>query len=76
MNALTRLTPRGNSQAVTIPKSVMEEAGLRVDDELSLTVRDDGVIEMRRVSADEAAFDAAFEWSLGRYPETYNDLAK
>jgi antitoxin component of MazEF toxin-antitoxin module len=71
-----RLTPRGNSQAVTLPKDVLEAAGLRQGDELVLSVREDGVIELRRAGPDEAALDAGFEWSLGRYGETYRDLAK
>lgn len=76
LKANTKLTPRGNSQAVTIPKDVMDAAGLRLGDALVLTARDDGVIEVRRAEPDEAAMDAAFEWSLGRYDSTYRDLAK
>ncbi|WP_458441278.1 AbrB/MazE/SpoVT family DNA-binding domain-containing protein, partial [Pseudomonas aeruginosa] len=38
-----KLTPRGNSLAVTVPKDVLEASGLRQGDDLVLTVRDDGV---------------------------------
>jgi putative addiction module antidote len=71
-----KLTPRGNSLAVTIPKDVLEAAGLRQGDELSLVARDDGVIEIHHAAPGEAELDAAFEWSLGRYAKTYEDLAK
>lgn len=76
MKNTAKLSPRGNSLAVTIPKDMLEAAGLSQGDELSLLVRDDGVIEIRHAAPGEAALDAAFEWSLERYPETYRDLAK
>jgi hypothetical protein len=41
-----------------------------------LLVRDDGVIEIRHAAPAEAALEEAFEWSLGRYPQTYAALAK
>ncbi len=72
----TKLTPRGNSLAVTIPKDVLDATGLKQGDDLYLTARDDGVIEIRHAALGEAALDEAFEWSLGRYPQTYRDLAK
>jgi putative addiction module antidote len=71
-----KLTPRGNSLAVTIPKEMVEAAGLHQGDELSLLARDDGVIEIHHAAPGEADLESAFEWSLGRYPETYRDLAK
>jgi antitoxin component of MazEF toxin-antitoxin module len=75
MNASSKLTPRGNSLAVTLPRDVIEAAGLAQGDELTLTVRD-GVIEIRHAAPAEAALNEAFEWSLGRYAQTYRDLAK
>ncbi len=72
----TRLAPRGNSLAVTIPKEVLEATGLRQGDALALLARDDGVIEIRHAAPGEAALEEAFEWSLGRYGETYADLAR
>lgn len=74
--SISRLTPRGNSLAVTIPKDVIEAAHLKKGDELSLLAREDGVIEIRQLEPGEAELDAAFEWSLGRYEETYKELAK
>ena len=71
-----RLSPRGNSLAVTIPKDMLEATGLHQGDELSLLARDDGVIEIRHAAPGEAELDEAFEWSLGRYAQTYKDLAK
>jgi len=71
-----KLTPRGNSLAVTIPKEVLDATGLKQGDDLHLTARDDGVIEIRHAAPGDAALDEAFEWSLGRYPQTYRDLAK
>jgi antitoxin component of MazEF toxin-antitoxin module len=76
ISATTKLTPRGNSLAVTIPKDVIEAAGLRQGDSLTLCARDDGVIEIRHATSAEGTLDDAFEWSLGRYPQTYADLAK
>jgi putative addiction module antidote len=76
ISATTKLTPRGNSLAVTIPKDVIEAAGLKQGDNLVLWAREDGVIEIRHATSVEAALDEAFEWSLGRYPQTYADLAK
>jgi putative addiction module antidote len=77
MNKITtKLTPRGNSLAVTIPKDVLDATGLKQGEDLYLTARDDGVIEIRHAAPGEAALDEAFEWSLGRYPQTYRDLAK
>jgi putative addiction module antidote len=76
MKSNAKLSPRGNSLAVTIPKDVLEAAGLQQGDELSLLVREDGVIELRHAAPGEAALDAAFGWSLERYPETYRDLAR
>jgi antitoxin component of MazEF toxin-antitoxin module len=75
MYASSKLTPRGNSLAVTLPRDVIEAAGLAQGDELTLTVRD-GVIEIRHAAPAEAALNEAFEWSLGRYAQTYRDLAK
>jgi putative addiction module antidote len=72
----TKLTPRGNSLAVTIPKEILDAVGLKQGDSLDLTARDDGVIELRHAAPGEAELDDAFEWSLGRYPQTYRDLAK
>jgi len=76
VKATAKLTPRGNSLAVTLPKEVIEAAGLRQGDDLSLLARDDGVIEIAHAAPAEAELEAAFEWSLGRYPQTYADLAK
>ena len=76
VKATAKLTPRGNSLAVTIPKEMLEAAGLRQGDDLSLLVRDDGVIEIAHAAPAEAELEAAFDWSLGRYPQTYTDLAK
>ena len=76
VKATAKLTPRGNSLAVTLPKEVIEAAGLRQGDDLSLLTRDDGVIEITHAAPAEAELEAAFEWSLGRYPQTYTDLAK
>ncbi len=73
---LAKLTPRGNSLAVTIPKTLLDAAGLKQGDELSLSAREDGVIEMRPAAPAEAALNDAFSWSLGRYKQTYRDLAK
>ncbi len=72
----TKLTPRGNSLAVTIPKDMFDATGLKQGDDLALLVRDEGVIEIRHAAPAEAALEEAFEWSLGRYPQTYADLAK
>jgi putative addiction module antidote len=76
IRATTKLAPRGNSLAVTIPKDVLDATGLKQGDDLALLARDDGVIEIRPAVAAEAALDEAFEWSVGRYPQTYTDLAK
>ncbi len=57
IRANTKLSPRGNSQAVTIEKDVLDATGLRVGDDLSIVVRDDGVIELRWATPDEAALD-------------------
>ncbi len=76
VKATAKLTPRGNSLAVTLPKEVIEAAGLRQGDDLSLLTREDGVIEIAHAAPAEAELEAAFEWSLGRYPQTYTDLAK
>lgn len=71
-----KLTQRGNSLAVTIPKEMLDATGLRQGDELSLLAREDGVIEISHAAPGEAELEDAFEWSLGRYPQTYTDLAK
>ena len=71
-----KLTPRGNSQAVTIPREAMDAAGLKQGDELAIVVRDDGVMELHRASADDAALERAFAWALGRYGRTFEDLAQ
>jgi putative addiction module antidote len=71
-----KLSQRGNSLAVTIPKDMLDATGLRQGDELSLLARDDGVIEIRHAAPAETELDEAFEWSLGRYAHTYRDLAK
>jgi len=76
IKATAKLSPRGNSLAVTIPKDLLDATGLRQGDDLSLLARDDGVIEISHAAPAEAELDAAFEWSLGRYPQTYADLAK
>jgi antitoxin component of MazEF toxin-antitoxin module len=75
-SATTRLSPRGNSTAVTIPRDVMDAAGLRQGDPVTVTARDDGVVEVRHAAPAETALESAFAWSLGRYPQTYADLAK
>ncbi len=76
IKTIVRLTPRGNSLAVTVPKEILSSTGLREGDELALVARDDGVIEIHRAASDEATLDAAFDWVLGRYPRTLTDLAK
>lgn len=76
LKSTAKLSPRGNSLAVTIPKDMLDAVGLHQGDELSLLARDDGVIEIRHAAPGEAALDAAFEWSLERYAKTYEDLAK
>ena len=76
VKATAKLTPRGNSLAVTIPKEMLDATGLRQGDELSLLAREDGVIEISHAAPGEAELEEAFEWSLGRYPQTYTDLAK
>lgn len=76
LKATAKLSPRGNSLAVTIPKDILDATGLHQGDPLSLVARDDGAIEIRHLDPAEADLDAAFEWSLGRYAQTYKDLAK
>jgi len=76
VKATAKLTPRGNSRAVPISKEMLEAAGLSRGDDLSPLARDDGVIEIAHAAPAEAELEAAFEWSLGRYPQTYTDLAK
>jgi antitoxin component of MazEF toxin-antitoxin module len=76
IKASAKLSTRGNSLAVTIPRDLLDATGLRQGDDLSLLARDDGVIEISHAASAEAELDAAFEWSLGRYPQTYADLAK
>ena len=76
VKASAKLSPRGNSLAVTLPKEVLDAAGLKQGDDLSLLVRDDGAIEITHAAPDEAELEEAFEWSLGRYGKTYEDLAK
>ncbi len=76
VKASAKLSPRGNSLAVTLPKEVLDAAGLKQGDELSLLVRDDGAIEITHAAPGEAELQEAFEWSLGRYAKTYEDLAK
>jgi putative addiction module antidote len=76
MKTSTKLSPRGNSLAVTIPKDMLDATGLKQGDSVDLTAREDGVIEIRHAAPGDAALDEAFEWSLGRYPQTYRDLAK
>ncbi|MBK1663116.1 hypothetical protein CKO38_03350 [Rhodospirillum rubrum] len=76
IKASAKLSTRGNSLAVTIPKDLLEATGFRQGDDLSLLARDDGVIEISHAAPDEAALDAAFEWSLGRYSQAYADMAK
>ena len=72
----SKLMPRGNSLAVTLPKDILEAAGFQKGDELSLLARGDGILEISLAASGDADLEAAFEWSLGRYPETYKDLAK
>jgi putative addiction module antidote len=76
IRSTAKLSPRGNSLAVTIPKDMVDAVGLRQGDELSLLAREDGVIEIRHAAPGEAELEAAFDWSLGRYARTYEDLAK
>jgi len=76
MKTSTKLSPCGNSLAVTIPKDMLDATGLKQGDSVDLTAREDGVIEIRHAAPGDAALDEAFEWSLGRYPQTYRDLAK
>jgi putative addiction module antidote len=76
VKASTKLTPRGNSLAVTLPKDVLDASGLKQGDDVTIVSRDDGVIEIRHAAPGQAALDEAFEWSLGRFPQTYRDLAK
>ena len=76
IRATAKLSPQGDAQAVTIPKDILEATGFRQGDELSLLAREDGVIEIRAAAPDEASLEAGFEWSLGRYGQTYADLAK
>jgi len=76
VKASTKLTPRGNSLAVTLPRDVLDAAGLKQGDDVTIVSRDDGVIEIRHAAPAEVALEDAFEWSLGRFPQTYRDLAK
>jgi antitoxin component of MazEF toxin-antitoxin module len=76
IKATTKLVPYGGSLAVSIPKDLLDATGLKQGDDLSLVARDDSVIEVRYSAPGEAALEDAFEWSLGRYPQTYADLAK
>jgi antitoxin component of MazEF toxin-antitoxin module len=76
IKATAKLSTRGNSLAVTIPKDMLDASGFRQGDDLSLLARDDGVIEISHAAPAEAELEAAFEWSLGRYSQAYADLAK
>lgn len=76
IRSIAKLSPRSNSLAVTIPKDMVDAVGLRQGDQLSLLAREDGVIEIRHAAPAEAELEAAFDWSLGRYARTYEDLAK
>lgn len=72
----SKVAARGRALAVTLPQTVLDAAGLKPGDGVSLVVRDDGVIEIRHAVPEEAQLEAAFEWSLGRYNQTYEDLSK
>jgi antitoxin component of MazEF toxin-antitoxin module len=48
VKASTKLTPRGNSLAVTLPKDVLDAAGLKQGDDVTIVSRDDGVIGIRQ----------------------------
>ncbi len=74
--ASAKLSPRGNSLAVTLPRDVVDAAGLKQGDDLSLLVREDGVIEVSHATPGEVDLDAAFEWSLGRFAQKNADLAQ
>jgi putative addiction module antidote len=76
IKSASKLSPRGNSLAVTIPKDILDATGLKQGDKLDIIARDDGVLELRHAAPGEAELEEAFEWSLGRYPQTYRDLAK
>ncbi len=51
-------SPRGNSVAVTLPKDMVDAAGLRPGDERSLLVGCDGIIEIGYAAPADAALDA------------------
>ncbi|HVJ52519.1 MAG TPA: AbrB/MazE/SpoVT family DNA-binding domain-containing protein [Aliidongia sp.] len=74
--AFAKLMAECRSLSLAIPKEMLDAAGLKQGDDLSLLLRDDGTIEIRRLDSAEATLEAAFEWSLTHYGPTYRALAK
>lgn len=54
----TKLQRWGNSQGLRLPKSVLEQAGMRVGDEVSVSV-EDGAIVLRRTLPTPTKLDLA-----------------
>lgn len=75
IKSAAKLSPWDNSLGVTIPKDILEAAGLHQGDEVTILARDDGVIEISHVAPAEAGLDAGFKWSLGRFGLTYKNLS-
>jgi antitoxin component of MazEF toxin-antitoxin module len=69
-----KLTPRGNSLAVTLPRDVIVAAGLSPGDGLVISVHDQ-VIEIRHAATAETILEYAFTWVMGRYGQTLRDLS-
>ena len=63
---LTKIQKWGNSQAIRIPKKVLDELGLKPEDSLEMTIKDN-VIYLQKPAPEWRDLDHLFEGYEGDY---------
>ncbi|MEL6748434.1 MAG: hypothetical protein AAFO79_11590 [Pseudomonadota bacterium] len=67
---------KSTTNVVTLRKDTLQSAGLGTGDELEVTVRDDGVIELRPVRNTDGDARRGLDWAIQRYAHALGELAK
>ncbi|MBL4906434.1 MAG: AbrB/MazE/SpoVT family DNA-binding domain-containing protein [Sneathiella sp.] len=71
----TKVRRQGGTRIATLPKKVLDEAGIKDGDEVKVMSEGDTVV-IRKSDDDHDAFMEAHEYSMKRFSKTYKDLAK
>lgn len=71
----TKVRRQGGTRIATLPKKVLDDAGIKDGDEVKVSSEGDTIV-IRKSDDDHDAFMEAHDYSMKRFRKAYEDLAK